>query len=448
MKKSTLFLKTVSVLLALCMLASIPFFASAQDPEPEVALKIHAQTLELESNVYVNYYVRSENVADLTQIELQIWTDATGENAITPVNTETPTCTLKPVSTSAKLAEEDEETYVKFSFRELAAKQMTDTVYARAHVRIGDTDYYSDVQKYSILQYAYNKLGYTDAPKTDDENLIPLLESLLAYGAAAQTYFQYTTDRLANDAYRQISVSGGVLASDACTSGLYLPGEELTLTAVSPNEERTFVGWMKNGTPGLMTTEKTLTVEMGDENASDTAIWATNTVISVSEGSATVCENVIVSGNETDAITATGGTVTVNGGYYDGGNTPLGDAGNTAVWANGGDVVINDGYFTVGALAEGDEGHIDLIYAKTGVITINGGFFVGEDETVWLLNCHDGNYKNGDTNIIVKGGTFVNFDPSNNASEGAGTSFVADGYTVVTSVKDNGDVWYSVVAEN
>ncbi len=42
------------------------------------------------------------------------------------------------------------------------------------------------------------------------------------------------------------------------------------------------------------------------------------------------------------------------------------------------------------------------------------------------------NYKNGTADIIVKGGTFVNFDPSDNAAEGAGTNFVAKGYKVVS----------------
>ena len=34
--------------------------------------------------------------------------------------------------------------------------------------------------------------------------------------------------------------------------------------------------------------------------------------------------------------------------------------------------------------------------------------------------------------IIVKGGTFVNFNPADNTAEGAHTNFVAEGYKVVT----------------
>ena len=49
----------------------------------------------------------------------------------------------------------------------------------------------------------------------------------------------------------------------------------------------------------------------------------------------------------------------------------------------------------------------------------NGGFD---------LNCYDANRKSGAAKIIVTGGTFVNFAPSNCKAEGENTNFVADGY--------------------
>ena len=61
-----------------------------------------------------------------------------------------------------------------------------------------------------------------------------------------------------------------------------------------------------------------------------------------------------------------------------------------------------------------------------------------------MLNCIDSAYKNGTASIEVKGGTFVNFDPSNCKAEGAGTNFVATGYKVVSEVHGT-DTWYTVV---
>ena len=59
----------------------------------------------------------------------------------------------------------------------------------------------------------------------------------------------------------------------------------------------------------------------------------------------------------------------------------------------------------------------------------------------------DSAYKNGTAKVIIQGGTFINFDPSNNSAKGAGTNFVADGYKVVPQTQTNGDIWYTVVAE-
>lgn len=89
---------------------------------------------------------------------------------------------------------------------------------------------------------------------------------------------------------------------------------------------------------------------------------------------------------------------------------------------------------------------------QKGTLIVNGGFFqvtpdVDTNDYRYTLNCIDANYKNGTAKIIVKGGTFVNFDPSNNAAEGAGTNFVADGYHVVSETQTNGDIWYTVVAD-
>ena len=444
MKKTSLLIKLTVTVLVLSLLSGLAMLTTFASTDPTPNLTIYAQALELEESVYINYYVKAEGITDLADVELQIWSDNSGNNTVNPTNTATPTATLAPLSTEAVLDGDSERTYVKFSYRELAAKQMTDTVYARAHVRVGGSDYYSAVQKYSILQYAYNKLGFTDAEPSDNPDLHLLLQGMLTYGAAAQLYFDYATDRLATDAFCQISVLGGTL-EDGCTDGLYRMGETITINADAPADSGyTFVGWFH--ADQLVSSEAALTVTVA-QNSTYTAVWASSNGVTVNEGEVILNQTIVVNGEFTDAITVNGGTAIIEDGYYDGGQTPFGGAGNTAVWANGGDAVINGGYFTVGGLAEGDVGHIELIYAKSGTVTINGGFFVGADDTVWLLNCHDANYAAGKANIIVRGGTFVNFNPADNAAEGAGTSFVPEGYTVVAEHQANGDVWYTVIAQ-
>lgn len=102
-----------------------------------------------------------------------------------------------------------------------------------------------------------------------------------------------------------------------------------------------------------------------------------------------------------------------------------------------GKIVINDGV-TI-------EAQTHAVYAEKGIIEINGGIFklINWEEAPkddngnlkFLLNCLDTNYKNGSANIIVTGGKFYDFDPSNCVAEGIGTSFVAEGYTSVMTTE-------------
>ena len=128
--------------------------------------------------------------------------------------------------------------------------------------------------------------------------------------------------------------------------------------------------------------------------------------------------------------------VTINGGYYDAGS---GSLYNIAVWAhNGSKVVINGGEFITGNDVNGEFNH--CVYAAGGsTIEVNGGTFMSNGDASWLLNCQDGN-----GTIIVKGGTFVGFNPKDCVSEGEHTSFLAEGYDVVKETIDNVD-YYTVV---
>ena len=109
---------------------------------------------------------------------------------------------------------------------------------------------------------------------------------------------------------------------------------------------------------------------------------------------------------------------------------------------NGATLTINGGYYYGGGTA---------VQVQKGTLIINGGTFACEPYSNptygynFLINCLDSAYKNGTAKVIINGGTFINFDPSNCTAEGAGTNFVADGYKVVPQTQTNGDVWYTVV---
>ncbi|MBQ8408585.1 MAG: hypothetical protein IJY39_06940 [Clostridia bacterium] len=165
-------------------------------------------------------------------------------------------------------------------------------------------------------------------------------------------------------------------------------------------------------------------------------------VVAFSTGTHTLNAN-IKAGVGEDAITASGSAVVnVTGGTYE--VTDAADPGYCAVWANAGTVNVYGGTFIhAGRAAEATSAdHLDLIYASNnGKINIYGGYFYARNNGVWLLN-----EKDNAGEIVVYGGTFVNWNPADNVSEGANTSFLADGYTVVTTTV-NGDTLYTVVSE-
>ena len=110
---------------------------------------------------------------------------------------------------------------------------------------------------------------------------------------------------------------------------------------------------------------------------------------------------------------------------------------------NGATLTINGGSYYGGGTA---------VQVQEGTLIINGGTFACEPfgdpyGYNFLINCIDSAYKNGTAKVEIKGGTFVNFDPSNCQAEGAGTNFVADGYKVVSATQTNGDTWYTVVSK-
>lgn len=148
-----------------------------------------------------------------------------------------------------------------------------------------------------------------------------------------------------------------------------------------------------------------------------------------------------------DLPNATGATenwvgVNVEGGnvVFDGAEGGITTADNPELYAivvrNGANLTINGGKYIGGTSA---------ISVTAGTVTINGGYFANQtDDAEYLLNCYDSSYKNGTASIIVKGGSFLNWNPADNAAEGAGTSFVAPGYTVVEEAVPNGTL-YTVV---
>ena len=103
------------------------------------------------------------------------------------------------------------------------------------------------------------------------------------------------------------------------------------------------------------------------------------------------------------------------------------------VYVKNGNVVVKGGNITAGTSA---------VQVYNGTANIEGGKFSATSSNVYVINCIDTNWKNGTAKVSITGGTFVGFNPADNAAEGVGTNFVADGYQTV----DRGNGAYTVIS--
>lgn len=247
-------LSLVFLFIAISMTA-VCIKANTEDPK----LEIRYCNLSFRDSVCIKYAVSAKNTTD---VKILIWNSPQSDYTI---GTESEQIT----SVGKNII--DGEDYVIFDYSKLVAKQMTDVVYARAYTQMDGVDYYSDVNKYSILQYAYNKLGKT-ATESTDENLKVMLTDMLEYGASAQKYFEHNSDRLATDCFYQVKLTDGVLY-DGCTHGLYLEGDKVELSAPEKNSDDVAFSYWADSKGNKVSTTSTFELTVGTSNEVYTPIY-------------------------------------------------------------------------------------------------------------------------------------------------------------------------------
>lgn len=141
------------------------------------------------------------------------------------------------------------------------------------------------------------------------------------------------------------------------------------------------------------------------------------------------------------AITVTDGvTLTIEDGYFDGGE----GGNNQAIRVEeGGTLIIKNGTFTVGQDADGNGNSV--IENRGGSITIEGGLFFTDyayNDFYYVLNQLNSN----PGTIVVKGGTFTNYDPSK-GDDNLGGNFVPKGFKVESEVINESITNYTVVED-
>lgn len=159
----------------------------------------------------------------------------------------------------------------------------------------------------------------------------------------------------------------------------------------------------------LTLTGKSLVIDLNGHTLSSTTLINKGVILVAADGDLTIKGEGTVSSHSGYPVFVNGGKLTIEGGNYIGTNS------TQAVYVQKGTAFINGGYFEVDGVNNGtDYGH------------------------KYTLNCSDSNYKSGIASFVVSGGSFSNYNPANNEAEGAGTNFVAEGYS---SYEKEANVW-------
>lgn len=130
------------------------------------------------------YAIPVESLRDCSDIRLKVVKDYILQDGTTEAREKL----LTPVEYAI-----DGTLYYRFDYKEVSAKEIGDTLTASLEFTKGEREYNGKVDEYSLKQYAEERLA-----ASANESFKRLLVDLLNYGAAAQSYFEYKTDKPVN----------------------------------------------------------------------------------------------------------------------------------------------------------------------------------------------------------------------------------------------------------
>lgn len=263
---------------------------------------IKAKNVAFQDSIYLLFYATFDNVPQDAETGVFVWNDFTkAQDGAIDVS----------YATACECTGFVEPAYgAEYAYRNLAAKNMTDDLYVRSYIKDGENYTFSPVVKYSILQYAYNRLA-----KSSDEKFNALLRAMLEYGAAAQTYFNYRTDRLANAEYVTVSLVNGTFP-DGKTTGLFQAGDSVAIQA-DAIDGWSFSSWQNSSEAVIGNTESYELQVTGNETYTADYSWAASAKVILTG------EN--PSAEELGAAVMTLGDTFINKKYYTLATTASGD---------------------------------------------------------------------------------------------------------------------------
>ena len=213
-KAIKLTLLALSLVLIIGIGAAVGIFASAEGEE--LSVEINARNISYGDVIKVLFAVDDTNAGG-KDVEILYYLDDPQSNPDAKAYKGTP---------YEKGYTEDGVTYPAFFTAAFPAKDIASQVYAQAH--IVDTDVYSEIVRYSVVEYLNKRLYVDDI----SDNQKGLYESLLTYGAFAQKVLLNEDDDPYNDVTQfvdemvYVSIEGGTLDGKYST-GVYYPGDKI-----------------------------------------------------------------------------------------------------------------------------------------------------------------------------------------------------------------------------
>ena len=265
MKKLLILLAVLLLTISMVFVTATASTGEATVAVPDESATLTGATLVLENNITIRYYSKLTNVDDPYDTELLVWT--------TPQDSYTKGTENESIPFEGVIKSVDGVPHHCFDLDTFPVKMLADDFYTTVCVKTDGGYVYSNVVKYSVLEYAYKQLGKLGTTASTDANLKSVLNEMLDYAAAAQTYTGYRTDRLANAEFVYITVSGGQL-NDGFTKGLYPKGNTVTVTADEYSGDKPFAYW-QNALGETVSTDRTATLTP-TKNDTYTAVYGAN----------------------------------------------------------------------------------------------------------------------------------------------------------------------------
>ena len=256
-------LRFIAIALFISLIVGVTIvIVGATDSNDDISspsLEIISNNLSYSDSNYILYAIANEGF-DRTKYEIKmLFWDKPQESYL--LGTESYSKTDEGVKTVKG------ESCLIFYSNGIAAKEMTDDIYARACVAIDEKEYYSPVLKYSVLEYVYS----AREQGTLSETRLALFTAMLEYGAAAQKNFNYNLDRLANADYYFVEVVNGSL-DDGTSKALCHTGEVATLTANPAPDGYKFAYW-QNSAGEVVSTANSFVLDTFTADETYTAIY-------------------------------------------------------------------------------------------------------------------------------------------------------------------------------